>query len=105
MPAATSTSNSSLIAAPGRHASELTAGLAEEGRPGAVPPAPKLRTSPQNLFVKSGDREGGEVCVGKHSQPPSLSPDLLNGVWGLRPQRGPGAEPLAFFYPPSSAAS
>ena len=29
----------------------------------------------------------------------SLSSALSNGVWGPRPQRGPGAEPLAYPYP------
>ena len=40
------------------------------------------------------------MCVGKDSHPPSLAPDRLNGVWGLRPQRGPGAEPPAFLPAP-----
>jgi len=58
----------------------------EEGQ-GALPPGPPL--GPQAPSPATLGQQGFRV------DPPAL-PLQSSGVWGLRPQRGPGAAPLAF---------
>jgi len=48
-------------------------------------------------LIQSEDKEGGKVCVGKHSLPPSLSSDQINGVWGLVPSLVQGQSPWPSF--------
>jgi hypothetical protein len=40
-------------------------------------------------------KEGGDEAFTTTRAPPSLNTDQLKWVWGVTPQRGPGAEPLA----------
>jgi hypothetical protein len=41
-------------------------------------------------------RGANEAFIVERVGPPPEHPARLARVWGLRPQRGPGAEPLAF---------
>jgi hypothetical protein len=71
-------------------------GFGQSKARGLCPLDPRWSQELQTSFNLGSAPERGHMCGGDRRAAPLWSAAKRTGVWGRRPQRGPGAEPLAF---------